>query len=119
MGRYSIRKIVNVKKSTKFSISHLNVNGKIVDQPMDIANNLNNFFVNVGPQTEQSVPKVPHKSPNEFLKNRNQFDFIIAHISEDEVVAIIAALPMKSIGPHSIPIRFLKIVAEIVAIPLC
>ena len=35
-----IRKIVNVKKSTKFSISHLNVNGKIVDAPVDIANTL-------------------------------------------------------------------------------
>ena len=114
-----IRKIVNVKKSTKFSISHLNVNGKIVDQPIDIANNLNNFFVNVGPQTEKTVPKVPTKTPDQFLKDRNQFLFIIAHISVDEVVDIIAALPKKSIGPHSIPINFLKIVADLVAIPLC
>ena len=114
-----IRKIVNVKKSTKFSISHLNVNGKIVDQSIDIANTFNDFFVNVGPLTEKNVPKVPHMSPDQFLKNRNQFDFIIAHISVDEVVDIISALPMKSIGPNSIPIRFLKIVAELVAIPLC
>ena len=59
-----IRKIVNVKKSTKFSISHLNINGKIVDEPLDIANNFNNFFVNVGPQTEKTVPKVPTKTPS-------------------------------------------------------
>ena len=102
-----IRKIVNVKKSTRFSISHLNVNGKIIDEPIDIANSFNDFFVNVGPETEKTVPKVPNKSPSQFLKNRNQLDFIIAHISDDEIVDIIAALPKKSIGPHSIPINFL------------
>ena len=114
-----IRKIVNVKKSTKFTISHLNINGKIVDEPADIANNFNNFFVNVGPQTERTVPKVPTKTPEQFLKDRNQFQFIIAHISVEEITDIIAALPKKSIGPHSIPINFLKIVADLVAIPLC
>ena len=75
--------------------------------------------MNVGPQTEKTVPKVPNKSPNQYLKNRNQLDFIIAHISEEEIVNIIAALPLKNIGPHSIPIKFLKIVADIVAVPLC
>ena len=114
-----IRKIVNVKKSTKFSISHLNINGKIVDEPIDIANNFNNFFVNVGPETEKNVPRIPNQSPTQFLKNRNQFNFILAHISEDDIIDIIVAMPRKSIGPHSIPIQFLKIVADIVAIPLC
>ena len=95
------------------------MNGKIVDEPIDIANSFNDFFVNVGPETEKTVPKVPNKSPSQFLKNRNQLDFIIAHISANEIVDIIAALPKKSIGPHSIPINFLKIVADIVAIPLC
>ena len=114
-----IRKIVNVKKSTKFSISHLNINGKTIDEPIDIANNFNNFFVNVGPETEKNVPRVPNQSPTQFLKNRNQIDFIVAHISEEEIIDIIVALPKKSIGPHSIPIQFLKIVADLVAIPLC
>ena len=49
-----IRKIVNVKKSTKFSISHLSINGKIVDDSLDIANSFNDFFVNVGPETEKN-----------------------------------------------------------------
>ena len=114
-----IRKIVNVKKSTKFSISHLNINGRIVDEPGDVANSFNNFFVNVGPETEKTVPKVPNQSPEQFLKNRNQFEFTIAHISEEDIIDIIVAMPKKSIGPHSIPIQFLKIVADLIAIPLC
>ena len=49
--------MVNVKKSVRFSISQLNVNGKIVNEPAMIAEKLNDFFVNVGPDTEKTVPE--------------------------------------------------------------
>ena len=114
-----IRKIVNVKKSTKFSVSHLHLNGKIVEDSKDIANGFNNFFVNVGPETEKTVPKVPNKSPEQFLKNRVQFELILAHISEEEVTDLISSLPIKATGHASIPLKFLKIVSDLVAIPLC
>ena len=114
-----IRKLVNVKKTTDFSISQLDVKGKIVDDPVSIANNFNNFFANVGPTTEQSVPKVPHISPSFYLKNRVQFDFLITHISEQDILDIISALPIKSTGPASIPIKLLKIVADLIVVPLC
>ena len=113
-----IRKIVNVKKSTKFSVSHLNLNGKMVDDSVGIANGFNNFFVNVGPETEKNVPKVPNRSPEQYLKNRIQTEFIIAHISEEEIVELIASLPNKATGHASIPLKYLKIVADIIAIPL-
>ncbi len=114
-----IRKIVNVKKSSDFTISQLNVKGKIVDNPVDIANNFNSFFANVGPETEKTVPKVPNKCPSLYLKNRNQFEMIIAHISEQEILDIINLLANKSSGPASIPLRLLKIAADLVVIPLC
>ena len=91
----------------------------MVDDPETITNSFNNFFVNVGPETEKSVPKVPNMSPIKFLKNRNQFELIIAHISEEEILDIIKALPNKGMGPASIPLRLLKIVADIIVIPLC
>ena len=36
--------------------------------------------MNAGPNTEKDVPKVPNIYPEKFLKNRNQYNFIIAHI---------------------------------------
>ena len=57
-----LRKLVNVKKTVKFSISQLNIKGNIVDDPAMIAEKLNNFFVNVGPETEKNYPSNrPHK----------------------------------------------------------
>ena len=114
-----IRKIVNVKNPIAYSISQLNIDGRIVDEPKDIADNINNFFVNVGPETEKRVSKVPHMSPDKFLTNRNYFNLVIAHISEDEILDIISNLPNKGTGPASLPLNLLKIVADIIVFPLC
>ena len=114
-----LRKLLNMKKSVRFSISQLNVNGVIVDDPAMIAEKLNKFFVNVGPETEKKVPKVPNASPEKYLKNRNQFELIIAHISEEEILNIINALPNKSSGPTSIPLRLLQDASDIIITPLC
>ena len=78
---------------------------------------MNHFFVKVGTETEKCVPKVNHMSPNKFLKNRNQFNLIIAHISEDEILDIIKKLPNKGTGP--IPLKLLKIIADLIVISFC
>ena len=41
--------------------------------------------------------------PEQYLKNRNQLDFLIAHISNEELLDIINQLENKSTGPQSIP----------------
>ena len=61
-------------------ISQLSIGGKIIEDDNELATNFNNFFVNVGPKTEKTIPKVPNVSPSKFLKNRIQTNFIIAHI---------------------------------------
>ena len=38
----------------------LNIGGKIIDNDKEIATNFNNFFTNVGPNTENLIPKVPN-----------------------------------------------------------
>ena len=80
---------------------------RIIDKPIQIANEVNDFFVNVGPNTEKEVPKVS-----------NNFNFIIAHISNEEVLEIIKCLPNKSTSPACFPLSLLHI-AELIAFPLC
>ena len=95
------------------------MNGRVIDNPKQIVNEVNDVFVNVGPITEKEVPKVPNLSPELFLKNRNQFIFIIAHISNEEVMEIIKSLQNKATGPSSIPLKLLHIVADLIVFPLC
>ena len=93
--------------------------GKVIDDPQDIAKGMNDFFVNVGPSTEKTLPKTGNITPEKFLRDKNRFEFITAHISEDEILKIIHSLPIKSTGPSSIPIRLLKLVASNIVTPLC
>ena len=97
----------------------MNVNGTIIDEPKDIVNCVNDFFVNVGPETEKNLPKVKHITPEKFLKNKNQFNFVIAHISNEDILDIIKKLPNKGTGPNSIPLKLLHIVADLIVFPLC
>ena len=55
MVRY--REIVNIRNNISTKITQLNINGKIIDNPKDVANQLNDLFVNVGPLNESSIPR--------------------------------------------------------------
>ena len=83
----------------------LNIGGKIIDNNKEIATNFNNFFTNVGPNTENLIPKVPNISPSKFLRNRNQINFVIALVANEETLDIINSLENKSTGPSSIPLK--------------
>ena len=104
---------MNLKK-THTKTSQLIIGGKIIDDDQKLATNFNEFFVNVGPSTENTIPKVPNISPTNFLKNRNQINFVIAHISND----IISSLENKSTGPSSIPLKLLTLILDLIIVPL-
>ena len=108
---------MNIKK-TSIKTSQLNIGGKIIVDDKDLATNFNEFFVNVGPSTENAIPKVPNILPTKFLKNRIQVNFVIAHISNEEILDIINALENKSTGPSSIPLKLLLLIPDLIIIPL-
>ena len=114
-----IREIVNIQNNISPKITQLNINGKIIDNPNDVANQLNNFFVNVGHLTESSIPRSGNISLLKFLKQRNQLDFLLVHVSHDEVLEIINTFENKSTGPASIPVKLLKLIPDLIIVPLC
>ena len=114
-----IRSIINIKKSKRDLITKIKINDKIILNQNEIAESLNNFFVNVGPETEKSIPVNPIVKPDKFLKNRNQVNFLIAHISNEEILEIINQLENKSTGPQSIPFKLLKLIPDLILVPLC
>ena len=112
-----IRSIINTKDSNISNITQLKINKTIINNPKKIVEEVNNYFVNVGPNTERSIPRNPVTKPN--LKNRNQVNFLIAQISNDEVLTIIKILENKSTGPQSIPIKLLKLIPDLILARLC
>ena len=64
-----IKSIMNSNSSSS-KISQLNINGKIFNSPAGIASQFNNFFVSVGSNMDNDIPKVPpdRMSPERFLR---------------------------------------------------
>ena len=81
--------------------------------------NFNDFFVNIGPVTDSKIPVSQNITPEKFLKDRNQLDFVIAPVSEEEVLEIINKLDNKSLGPNSIPLKLLNLIPDLIITPLC
>ena len=113
-----IRSIINTKEKNQNNITQLKVNEEVINNPKKIVEEINNFFVNVGPITEQTIPRNPVVNPVKYLKNRNQFNFLVTNINE-EVLNIIKNLEDKSTGPQSIPIKLLKLIPDLILVPLC
>ena len=114
-----IRSIINIKNSKQSMITQIKVKDKIINNQKEIGETLNNFFVNVGPSTEENIPANPVIKPEKYLKNRNLLNFLIAHISNEEVLEIINSLENKSTGPQSIPFKLMKLIPDLILVSLC
>ena len=80
-----IRSIVNLNKNKLSFINELKVENRFIQDQKTIAEELNKFFSNIGPVTENNLPINPVTQPTKYLKDRNHFEFIIAHVSNEEI----------------------------------
>ena len=113
-----IRSIINIKNSKKTLINQLKINDRIIDQPKEIAETVNNFFVEIGTNTEKNIPINPSTRHAKYLKDYNNVNFNISPITNKEIVEIITDLDNKSTGPQSIPVYLLKLIVDLIINPL-
>ena len=110
---------MNIRIPNTHKIAELKVGGKLINNPRDVSNKLNEFFVNVGPITEDNIPKTQNVSAIKFMKGRINYAFLIMHVSPYEVLDIIKYLEYKSTGPVSIPVKLFKLIPDLILVPLC
>ena len=104
-----IRSIINIRKVKADYIPSILESGKTVDNPCAIANIFNNFFVNVGKNTDKDIP-CGNCCPTSFLKSNFPDSMFLSPATSVEVDSYISQMDNnKSIGPYSIPVPLLKI----------
>ena len=105
-----IRSIINISKVKADYIPSILESGKTVDNPCAIANIFNNFFVNVGKNTDKNIP-CGNCCPTSFLKGNFPDSMFLSPVSSVEVDSHISQMyNNKSIGPYySILVPLLKI----------
>ena len=82
-----IRSIINIKSEKMFNISQLVQNGKVVQDPKQIAQIFNNFFINVAAQIDSDIPRT-RKSPLDYLGCKVEHSFFLSPTDSAEIESI-------------------------------
>ena len=94
-----IRSIINISKVKADYIPCILESGKTVDNPCAIANIVNNFFVNVGKNTDKDIP-CWNCCPTYFLKGNSPDSMFLSPVTSVEVDSYISQMDNnKSIDP--------------------
>ena len=102
--------MIKVKSSseTNTAPSIIVENGSKLTDPDIIANNFNDYFLNVAYSIAKKIPKNPH-SPLKYLKAPNNSSFQSPTLPGEVSFVIQSLKESKSTGPNSIPVKLLKI----------
>ena len=96
------------RKTTHNCIKEIKVNDLIINDPQEIANRFDDFFVNVGPTLAKSIP-ISCKQPVDFLKGSFLNSMYLAPTNEYEIFDIISNLKnTNSRGFDDIPLCLVK-----------
>ena len=110
-----IRSIINVSKVKADYIPTLLENGKLIDNSSAIAGTFNNFFVNVGKNTDKDISHGKY-CPTSFLKGNIPDSMFLSPVTSYEVESYISQMDStKFVGPYSIPVLLLKILKAHIA----
>ena len=101
-----VNKILNKTFSTTQNIV-LNQNGKIISNQKNVADEFNNFFINVGQNLSKKIKKST-KNPLAYIQKTTKSLFL-SLITKDEVEKIINAVDSKKASDvYGIPIKIVK-----------
>ena len=87
--------VVNRNKSKRITTQFRQGN-KIIENPTEIANNFNNFFINVGPALASKILS-SHKNPNDYIKISILDSFVVQATCEEEIENILYRLKNSSV----------------------
>ena len=114
---WNVMNQLNDKVNKSKDISELFHQGKMVTEPIDIANNLNDFFCNVGKKINNDLKLNYQSNIDKWSYNPNGFKF--QPITEQTVYKILMSLPNnKKGGTEQIPTYIYKILGPFIIEPM-
>ena len=94
------------------------INGKLNNDPSLIADNLNSFFVNIGPSLAMKIPSTSVQT-YEYLKDSIGNSLFLSPTDAAEIYSIITSLKSySSPGIDNIPTHLIKSLADHLSTPL-
>ena len=109
-----IKSVLN-KSHTKNVQTTFCANGKIISDRKEIAENFNNFFVNIGPTLSRKIPFTEGNIQDYLTRNENAL--FLAPVNEEEIMQIIKNLKDSSCGWDEIDSSMLKLSLTSISAP--
>ena len=92
--------------------------GRILCDPIDIANEFNKYFTEIGPNLAEKIPKST-KSFSDFLGSRNESDFQFSELSAERLFNFVKKMkPKMSFGQDLVSNKVLQFIAPTILRPL-
>ena len=110
-------KFVINKRKYKMLCTKFKSNGTVIGDGIEIANEFNNFFVNVGNTLAKSFP-TSHKHLNDYISYNANNTFSLEPVTENEICRIIGSFKDNAAGWDEIKSSIVKHIKEIICIPL-
>lgn len=113
-----INEIINKQKTRKNLPKAFRYNNSEITDPLDIANQFNEYFANVGPTLAEKI--APSSIRFETFLERNHYEsFFIKPVTEDEVEKELLKIdPTKSTGIDDLSPRVIQQIAPLIKQPL-
>lgn len=104
---WSIIKDVINKKKTRTYPAKFTVNGALTDDKFKIANNFNQYFINVGKILADKIPKT-RKNPLDYISNCNDHTIVLESTDQVEIKKTVVSLKDSSPGWDGIQAKIIK-----------
>merc|ERR1712179_118848 len=114
----TLGKIIS-KKNKQSTINNLKINNTTINDPEQIANTINDFFINIGPKLASKFKNNDSNSFMKFMGDSNEQSMYLHETNPNEVAKLITKLKMKkSAGFDELSAKFLNICAPYISEPL-
>ena len=107
-----INHILARSRNESKTIDKIVVNGRKITDQQEIANEFNNFFVNIGPKLASCIDTENKKPFSSYLHRTVSSNFHFSTVTVEDITKILHSLQSKtSFGHDNISTKFLKVIA--------
>lgn len=103
--------LINRKTKGQTLPTRLIRNNKTYTNQLEVANQFNDFFVNVGPSLARQIPTIPNNNPTQFIDQSPSSSFFISPVTEYEVHQLFSSLSENK-ASIDIPNKLIKIASK-------
>ena len=115
----TINSILNRTKKKRNFPDSFNINGDFVSDKVNIANQFNIFFTNIGPKLASKIKYSGNGTFRDYLNTPTQQRFAFQHITDDYIAKIIDSLkPKSSCGFDGLSTKLLKLIKSDICKPI-